>query len=117
MHLILLSRPPRQKMHTPSRIPLHLERTRRERPLLPNEDIEIIIGGVQPRVPLRTEWRSKDNEVLGNAGMDDIHGTHGAAGIVEHPLVLVSVETYVGGRVRGREVCDDVVDHARWVVG
>jgi len=68
-------------------------------------------------VPLCPEWCPKDDEVFGDAGMDNVHGTHGAAGVVEHPLVLVSVEAYVGGWVCGREVCDDVVDHAGWVVG
>ena len=40
-------------MHFPRAIPLHLQRTRAERPLLALEDVEVVVGGVHTRVALR----------------------------------------------------------------
>lgn len=34
----------------------------------------------------RAQRGSEDDEVLGDGGVNDVHGTHGATGIVEHPL-------------------------------
>lgn len=104
-------------MHTPSRIPLHLQVRRCERPLLPDQDIEVIVRGVQPRMSLRAEGSTEDDEILGDAGVDDIHRTHGAPGVVEHPFGGVGVQSDLGGGVGGGEVLDDVVRHERGVVG
>lgn len=39
--------------------------------------------------------------------MDDVHGAHGSAGVVEHPLVVVGV---VGEEVRVRVLLDHVLE-------
>jgi hypothetical protein len=31
---------------------------------------------------------TEDDQVLGDTGVDDVHGTHGTAGVVEYPLLL-----------------------------
>lgn len=31
---------------------------------------------------------TKDDQVLGDTGVDHVHGAHGTAGVVEHPLLL-----------------------------
>lgn len=31
---------------------------------------------------------TEDDQVLGDTGVDDVHGTHGATGVVEYPLLL-----------------------------
>jgi hypothetical protein len=54
MHLVLLRRPTRKIMHAPGCIPLHLQLSRAKRPLLPNQDVEVIVGGMQARMSLRT---------------------------------------------------------------
>jgi len=41
--------------------------------------------------------------------MEDVHGTHRAAGIVEHPLFLVGVDVF--RTVLGHEVRHNVVDN------
>lgn len=53
------------------------------RRLLSIEDVEIVIGSVSTRVTFSANWRPENNEVFRNAGMNNIHPTHGAAGIVE----------------------------------
>ena len=53
--------------------------------------------------------RSEDDDVLGYAGVEDVHGTHSAAGIIEHPLFLVGVDVLC--TVLGHEVRHNVVDN------
>jgi len=104
-------------VHHSRRIPLHLELPGSERPLFSNQDIEVIVCGVQPRVALRPEWGAKDNEIFGDAGMDDVHCAHRAARVIEHPLSRVDVDFDSVGRVGEREVGDNVLDHAGSVGG
>ena len=124
-------------MHITWLINLPLKRTRRERPLLALQNMEIIITGVQARMSLRAERRPKDNKVLRQARMDDIHRAHRAARVAEDPLVRARIqgdtlavaaprgggdgaeEREGRGRglwVLGREVREDVVDHGARVV-
>lgn len=117
-------------MHVSRRVLFHLQRARRKRPLLSDQDVKIIIAGMQPRVALRAEGCAKDDEVLGDRGVDDVHRAHRATGVAEHPFVLARVECdtlavparrgEVGGKgglgVFGREIGDDVVDDACGVV-
>ena len=86
MHLVLLGDTAAHEMHVTGAVPLHFERTGLERPLLPDEDVEIVVGDVQARVALCAEWRAKDDEVLGDAGVDDVHRAHRAARVVEYPF-------------------------------
>lgn len=86
VHFVLLGDATTHKVHVARPIPLHLERTGLERPLLADEDVEVVVGGVEARVPLRAERRAKDDEVLGDAGVYDVHRAHRAARIVEHPF-------------------------------
>lgn len=116
MHLVLLHLAPPQPVYAPRRISLHLQLSRQKRPLLPNQNIEIIVGSVHARVSLRAQRRSEDNEILGYGGVNDVHGAHGPAGVVEHPFVLVCVEGDLRGGEGGREIGQDVRDHASGVV-
>lgn len=124
MHLILLRRKPRQEMHIPGPIHLFLQCTRRERPLLANQDIKVVIRSMQPRVPLRAQGRPEDNEVLRDRRVDDVHCAHRTARVVEHPFRRLAVrevrrreggvarvEGDNGGGVGRSEVRQDVRDH------
>ena len=66
---------------------------------------------------LGSKWRAKDDEIFSDAGMNDVHGTHGTACIVEDPFILVRVESYLFGWISKCEVRDDVVNHSGGVVG
>ena len=94
MHLVLFGDTTAHEVHVTRSIPLHLQRARLERPLLTDKNVEVVIGGMKARVALRAERRAKDDEVLGDARVDDVHRAHRAAGIVEHPLGAVRVERY-----------------------
>lgn len=112
---------PSEVVHAPGLVHLHLQCTRAKRPLLAAQDVEVVVGGVQARVPLRAQRRPEDDEVLGDRRVDDVHRTHRAAGVVEDPLVLARVERdhfSCGGVLRvGRgKVGDDVGDHGARVV-
>jgi hypothetical protein len=111
--------------------PVHLllETARRECPLLTLEDVEEVVGRVQARMALRTERRAEEDEVLRDAGVDDVHGAHGAAGVVQDPVVLVMMRDRRRGVVNvkmdaarhsgvgGGEVCEDMREHSVGVVG
>ena len=94
MHLVLLGDTTAHEVDVTRSVPFHLQRARLERPLLSDEDMEVVVGGVKARVALRTEWGAKDDEVLGDARVDDVHRAHRAAGIVEHPFGAVRVDRY-----------------------
>ena len=64
------------------------------------------------RVPLGTDRRSKNDQVLSDGCVNQVHGAHRAACVIEHPFL---VEVHVVG-VRFGEVRDDVVDHGASVV-
>ena len=99
VHFILLGSSPRKIMHGPRSIPFHFQRTGSKGPLFSNQDVEIIISGVQPRVSLRPQRRAKDDQVFGDACVDDVHGAHGAASIVEYPFLFVRVDPNLRGWV------------------
>ena len=86
MHLVLLGDATPHEVHVAWPIPLHLERTGLERPLLTDEDVEVVVCGVEARVTLRAERRTKDDEILGDARVYDVHRAHRAARVVEHPF-------------------------------
>ena len=106
-------------MHVPRLVPLHFESTWLERPLLPSEDVEVVIRSMQPRVSLSTEGCTENDEVFSNGCMDDVHGTHGTPSIIEHPFRRVGVERNLIGRLREgrREVRKNVLNHAFGIVG
>ena len=60
---------------------------------------------------------TEHDQVFGDTGMDDVHGTHGTASVVEHPFLGVGVESDDAGGVGFGEVGDDVVDHVIGVIG
>lgn len=91
MHLVLLRSSPWQQVDISRFVPLHFERTWPERPLLANEDVEVVICGMQPTMSLGTEGRTEDDEIFSNGCVDDVHGTHGTPSIVEHPFRRVGV--------------------------
>lgn len=64
-------------------------------------------GGARDRL-------TEDDQVLGDAGVDDVHGAHGAAGVVKHPL-LIEVNVALCADLRA-ELVDDVLDHRSRVV-
>lgn len=57
---------------------------------------------------------TEDDQVLGDAGVDDVHAPHGAAGVVEEPLLIV-VDVALGAHLRA-ELVDDELDDGSGVV-
>ena len=104
-------------VHASRRVPLHLQVRRVERPLFANQDIEVIISGMDTTVSFGTDRSTEDDQVFGDTGMDDVHGTHGTASVIEHPFLGVGVESDDAGWVGFGEVGDDVVDHVIGVIG
>ena len=80
-------------MDTPGGVPLHLELTGSECPLLSDEDIEVVVCSVQSSVSFRPERGTEDDEILRDACVDDVHGTHGTTSIVENPFLLIGVDS------------------------
>ena len=105
------------EVHVTGAVPLHLQRTRPERPLLSDEDVEVVVGGVEAPVSLRIERRAKDNQVLRDARVDHVHRPHRAARVVEHLFRAVRVDRDARAWVRRGQIGDDVRDHTRCVVG
>lgn len=105
-------------MDTSGSVHLLFQSTQRERPLLPDNDIEVVAHGLQTRVALSPGWGSEDNQAFGDACMDDIQRTHRPAGIVEKPLIVARVEddALLRGRMFGSEVRGDVRDDRSSVV-
>jgi hypothetical protein len=68
-------------------------------------------------VSLSAKGCAEDDEIFCNAGMNDIHGTHGTACIVKNPFILVGIESYFLRRICKCEIRNDVVDHSSGVVG
>ena len=118
VHFILFCSSPRKIVYASRRVSFHLQRARPERPLFSNQNIEIVVRGVQSRMTFRSQWCAEDDQVLGDARVDDVHGTHSAARVAEHPFLLVWVKPDLSRWVRCGQVGDDVVDHGigvRWV--
>lgn len=65
------------------------EATRSESPLFSLEDMEEIIGGVETTVTLCAQGCTEEDKILSDAGMNDVHGPHGAARVVEDPFWLL----------------------------
>lgn len=104
-------------MHAPRRIALHRQIGRGKRPLFTDEDIEVVVRSVHSRMALCSNRRAEHDKVLGDAGVDNVHGTHRAARVVEHPLLRVWVECYLCGGVGLCEVGDDVRGHESGIIG
>jgi hypothetical protein len=118
VHLVLLCNATTQVVHVAGPVSLHLERARLERPLLADEDVEVVVCGMEARVTLRAERRPKDDEVLRDARVHDVHRAHRPTRIVENPLRAVGVDRHASrARVRRGEIRDDVRDHPRRIVG
>jgi len=117
VHLVLLGDATTHQVHVTGAVPLHLQRARLERPLLPDEDVEVVVGGVEAGVSLRTQRRAKDDQVLRDARVDHVHRPHRAPRVVEHPFRAVRVDRDARAWVGRGQIGDDVRDHARCVVG
>ena len=117
MHLVLLGDATTHEVHIARPVSLHLQRARLERPLLPDEDMEVVICGMKARMALRTERRAKDDEILCDARVYDIHRAHRATGVIEYPFGAVRVDRYARVGVGGGQIGEDVRDHAWCVVG
>ncbi len=116
MHLVLLNVPTWQVVHGARTVDLHGEIRGIERPLLPNEDVEVVVGSVHAGVALGTEGRAEDDEVLGDARVDDVHRTHCTTGVADHSLGGIGVEGDDRRRVLRGEVGDDMRDNGVDVV-
>lgn len=117
VHLVLLDDSSRHEVNGASWVNFLVQCSRLECPLLSNKDVEVVIRSVQARVTFRAKRCTEDNEVFGNAGVDDVHGAHGSPSVVEHPLLLVRVDCYLSGGICRGEVRDNVVNHSTKVVG
>ena len=111
MHLVLLHLSTREVVHGSRCVALHLQLGRRERPLLADENVEVVIRGVYASVSFRAQRRAENDDVLRDTRVDNVHRTHGTACVVEHPLRRVRVQRDARVRVCLREVLRDVVDH------
>lgn len=119
VHLVLLRNAPWEEMDVTSLISLHLQCAGFKGPLFTDQDVEIIVCGVQSGVALRAKGGAKNNEVFRDGRVNDVHGTHGAPSVVKNPFGGVRVEsddTRRGG-VGRREVRRDVLNHAIQIVG
>jgi hypothetical protein len=70
-------------IHLPLLIDLLDKRMRLISPLLALQDMEIIICRMSPSMPFRAYRCTEKNEVFCDGGVDEVHGSHCAAGIVE----------------------------------
>lgn len=73
-------------------ISFHLQASWLESPLFTDENIEIVVYGMEPSVPFGAQRRSENEYVLCNTGVDDIHSAHSTASIVEDPFGFVGVD-------------------------
>lgn len=112
-HLVLLDLTTAQVVNGALGIPLGLVLARDVSLLLAVQDVEVVVGGVTTGVALGADRSTKDNQVLRDRGVDDVHGAHGSAGIVEDP-VLLDIDD-MGGKLR-RQLVDDVLDGGAGVV-
>lgn len=103
-------------VHASSGIPLHLQVRRRERPLLSDQNVKVVVGGVYTSMSLRAKRGPEDDEVLGDARVDDVHRAHGTPGVAEYPFSMVGVQSDLGGRVRLGEVGKDILSHEGRVI-
>jgi len=117
VRLVLLGDAATHEVHVTGAVPHHLLHPRLECPLLSDEDVEVVVGGVEVRVSLRIERRAKDDQVPRNARVDHVHRPHRAARVVEHLFRAVRVDRDARAWVRRGRIGDDVRDHARRVVG
>lgn len=115
MHLVLLRYTSRHEMDHAWSITLHLKLTGSESPLFSNENMEIIVRGVNASVSFGSKWCTEDNKVFCDARVDDVHRAHGASSIIEYP-VLMGIKAYFIVRVCFCEIRDDMRDHAGGVV-
>lgn len=115
VHFVLLDHPTFQMMDRTLRIHLFDQTVGPVRPLGPFEDVEVVVGGMAAGVPFGPERGPKDDEVLGDRRMEDVHASHRSASIVEDPfrrqrryLVGVSVlEGLFWGRMERERVGSD----------
>jgi hypothetical protein len=63
------------------------KRVRRRGPLLTFQYVEVIIRGMSSRVSFRTQRCSKDDQILGDTGVYNVHGAHCPTRIIEHPFI------------------------------
>src|SRR5258708_16689918 len=63
MHLVLLGNATTHKMHVARPVTLHLQCARLERPLLADEDMKVVIGGVEAPMAHPPQVRGKDERV------------------------------------------------------
>ena len=115
VHLILPHHAAFHKIHLPRAIYNFLQLTRIKYPLLPDENMEIIVRGMYTRMTFRTERRAKDDKILGDTGMDNIHSSHSTSGVVKNPFLL-EVEVNIRRGVRLGEVGYNMVDHPLCVI-
>lgn len=109
-HLVLLGVAAAQVVHAAGGIHLGFVRAGHVGDLRAGQDVEVVVGCVAAGVALCANGRAlgisisclvlllldifavflltKDDEILSHAGMQDIHGSHGPAGIVKHPVLL-----------------------------
>lgn len=60
---------------------------------------------------LSPKWRSENDQILGDACMDNVHRAHRTAGVVEDPFLFARVE--YNALFRGRKLCREVGDNVR----
>ena len=102
-------------VHGAGRVDLGLELARDVGQLGAGQDVEVVVGGVAAGVAFGADGGAEDDEVFGYAwvenqyvkylvsilrrlflqltSVNNVHGTHGAAGVVEDPFL---VEVHVG---------------------
>lgn len=86
MHLVLPRHTPFHEVDGARTINRLREFARFKDPLLALEDMEVVVGGMEAGMSLGSKGGAKNDQILGDGRMDDIHGAHRTSGVVEHPL-------------------------------
>lgn len=71
---------------------------------------------MQSSVAFCPERRPKDDEIFGDARVNNIHGAHRTPRVVKHPFARVNVELNLVGGVSESEVGDNVLNHSGGIV-
>lgn len=90
-HQVLLDVTLDQVVDVTGVVDLGSQRVRGSGLLVASQDVEVVVGKVDPSVALGARGGPEENEVLRNQRVQNKHRPHGTTGVVEHPVVPVQV--------------------------
>lgn len=113
VHLVLLDGAAHKVVHAARRVPLRLVRSRCVRQLFAAQDMKVVVGRVSTSVSFSANCAAKYNEILGDAGVDNVHGAHGTARIVKDPF-FIEIDVTSGQLLA--QLVDNVLDNLGRIV-